>query len=286
MPNYSGDGLFWWATKKKCQKLNPYAIHFDDRKKSCKKKGYPIKLQYPDSNGSEYSFTVTDDKLEQMQEEGRTDSLQAMGVKVHGGGDPLYFEWASKIGARAKKTDVKNVGSTQLAQMYPYLEIDFWSNINDIATGTQSGRKHHATIKTIQEETDINLLKSVLKDAKTGLSNVSQHSSSTAKSVIESTFATVNEIAGDSIPGWKILSFTKERMDRAIRIVEASLRDIIEELEDRLDVLEVQSPFFPFLSIPLLPSGEIDLVKQQKQKDKVAITIFGGSSLLLIWALL
>ena len=60
MRNYSGDGLFWWATKKKCKNLDPYKLHFEDRKKSCTKKGYEIRLNT--DGGTEYHFVTSDEE--------------------------------------------------------------------------------------------------------------------------------------------------------------------------------------------------------------------------------
>jgi hypothetical protein len=296
MRNYSGDGLFWWATKKKCQKLDPYAIHFDDRKKSCKKKDYPIKLKY--SNGSEYSFTVTDEKLEKMQEDGTLQQLQTQGAYVHGGADPLYFDWHNKIANEIKNTGKRT--NSQYMKLYPYLELYTLEDINfktgqnslqyltqigsDFYSGDSLGRRHEATLRFIKKTSDTVLLENAKKRYENVLENMYQANSNPTQNVIEQAFNQGLELLGSN-PVTGILTFGYEKIKRLVRVMTNINEQELKAINKRL---LSKKTIFPFLSIPLLPtlpSGEIDVVKKQKQDD-VAIGILGGSSLLLLWALL
>ena len=279
MSSYSGDGLFWWATEKKCKKLDPYAIHFEDRKKSCKKKGYPIKTLVK-SSGSEFSYTVTDDKLEQMAKDGTLQYLQQQGTTVDGGGDPIYFDLKKKI-ADVKKT-LPNRTLYTYKQMYPYLNLDIWSEIGAKSGGRNWGKDHEATLKFYQEHPDVEFLKLIKEREENPRTGITPRQEMVAK-VAQEAINVPWEYFVDKIPIiGKILSYSKDQLDEIqdrIVIMQSEEKKVLDEtIKSKSTVrLPMTKPFL------VSPSSESKTISQRDlAKDDAAAATLGISSLIFI----
>lgn len=229
--NYSGDGLLWRATKKRCQKLDPYNRKFKARKKSCKKKGYPIKLKQPKSRGSEYSFTVTDEKREQMQSDGRLEQLQSQGVRVHGGADPLYFEWHNAVENYRKQLPKRTLSEYQ--DLFPYLDMNALNALGWFYSGQNFAQRHEAALLWISQTQDTTLLNKVKDFYNRSIKSLkaTDDSQKLAKALIDTVFDSVADQAGTI---GKLVLAGKTQLENSSKNVRVILDKELEQLNKRL----------------------------------------------------
>lgn len=278
--NYGGlkwTGTFWTVSKKRCAKLDPYSTWFENKKHNCKEKGYPITLEYPEQ-GSDYSFTVTDEKAQQMKEDGRIDQLQQMNVIVHDGADPLYFDWHNKIAKELKNTSKRT--NTQYMTLYPYLELPTLTDINfetgenaldylsqkgfEFYTGESIPRRHEATLRFINKNNDVELLKNAKERYENVLDNMRQANNNPTQAGIEIAFNKGMENLGNN-PVTGILNFGYEKIKRLVRVMtninEAELEEINKRLK-KLKPFEIKQGNF----LPNIPT-----VKDNQKASKYVI---------------
>ena len=259
--NLKWTGTFWTVSENNCQKLDPYSLWFENRKHNCNHKGYPIKLQHTDNTSSEYSFTVTDEKLEQMQQDGRADALLQMGVKVHGGADPLFFEWHNQIAKEIKNTSKRT--NQKYMELYPYLELttledinfatgenslDWLSNIaNDFYTGESLPRRHEATLRFINKTNDIELLENAKNRYENIIQNMQQANNNPTTDNIDKAFNYFLEQMGSN-PISAVLNFGYEKIKRLVRVMTNINEKELESINNRLKkIVPIQGDFVPYI---------------------------------------
>lgn len=282
MSSYSGDGLLWWATKNRCSNLKRPHRKLEDRIKSCEKKGFPIGYK---TSGSEYSFTVTDERLEEMAADGTLERLQSSGTQVHGGGDPIYFDLKKKI-ADVRKT-LPNRTLNRYKQMYPYLNLDIWSEIGAKSGGRNWGKDHEATLKFYQEHPDVEFLKLIKEREENPRTGITPRQEMVAR-VAQEAINVPWEYFVDKIPIiGKILSYSKDQLDEIqdrIVIMQSEEKKVLDErIKPKSTVrLPMTKPFL----VPPSSSGRTSESKTISQrdlaKDDAAAATLGISSLIFI----
>jgi len=285
MNQYSGDGAFWWATKNKCSNLKRPHRKLKARIKSCKKKGFPIGYK---TSGSEYSFTVTDERLEEMAEDGTLERLQTTGTQVHGGGDPIYFDWKNKVGQIRKQLPTRSL--QQYKQMYPYLGLDIWSQMSATAGAYNWGKDHEATLKFYREYPDVEYLKTIKYKLENPAGGLTFREEMIGR-IVEETINVGWEYAIGKIPVvGKILSYTKDQLDE---VEERAKMMAIEEkkvLDERIKSSIFIPPIMPLPSTTpsnntsTTPSNNTTTIRTKinKSKDDAAATTLGISGIILI----
>jgi len=283
-------GAYWYVTKKACTNLDPDGRYLENKKHNCNEKGYPIQYQ---TRGSERGFKVTDEKLQEMTEDGRLDTLQQIGVRVDGGADPLYFDWHNKIAKEIKNTS-KRTNSVYMT-LYPYLELPTLQDINfetgenaleflsqkgfEFYTGESIPRRHEATLRFINKTTDQILLENAKNRYETVLDDMYQANSNPTQYAIEKAFNKGLELAGGN-PIVGILEFGYDKIKRLVRVMTNINEQELNALNQRLHSIkkyEIEQGNF----IPSIPS-----VKDKNKGDKFVAPIIGTLTILNIFAIL
>ena len=284
--NLKWTGTFWTVSKKNCQKLNPYSLWFENKKHNCNHKGYPIKLQYTDNTSSEFSFTVTDEKLEQMQQDGRANALLQMGVKAHGGADPLYFDWHNQIAKELKNTSKRT--NQKYMELYPYLELPTLSDIDfdtgenaleyltnkasEFYTGESIPRRHEATLRFISKTSDVTLLENAKNRYISVLEDMEQANNNPTQNNIDKAFRKGIELLGNN-PITGTLNFAYDKIQRLVRVMTNINKKELVAIDKRIKKLKPNlkvSPLTPF--IPKLKSNTN--VKKYVMPTVTALSVF------------
>ena len=290
--NYSGDGLFWRATKKRCKKLDPYHRKLKDRKKSCKKKGYPIKLKYPDEN---ISFTVTDEKRDQMAQDGRLEQLQSQGVQVHGGADPLYFEWHNAVEKYRKQLPKRTLSEYQ--ELFPYLDMNALNALGWFYSGQNYAQRHEAALLWISKTQDTALLNKVkdFYNRSTKSLKATDDSQKLAKALIDTVFESVGDTAGTL---GKLVLAGKAQLDKASKNVRVILEKELEQLNKRLNPPKKSVSRFSINTMPknivvsssdVVAENVVNIASSEEEKRRklqIAVgSLVGISAIFLIYSL-
>ena len=275
-------GTFWVVSKGSCANLNPDSIYFENRKHNCKQKGHPI-VVVP---RTDQSFTVTDEKLEQMQQDGRADVLLQMGVKVHGGADPLYFDWHNKIAKELKNTSKRT--NQKYMELYPYLELPTLSDIDfdtgenaleyltnkasEFYTGESIPRRHEATLRFISKTSDVTLLENAKNRYISVLEDMEQANNNPTQNNIDKAFRNLMELAGNN-PITGTLNFAYDKIQRLVRVMTNINKKELVAIDKRIKKLKPNlkvSPLTPF--IPKLKSNTN--VKKYVMPTVTALSVF------------
>ena len=282
-------GAYWYVTRNSCANLNPDGRYMENKKHNCKAKNFPITYQV---RGSEQGFSVTDEKLQEMQDDGRLERLQKMGTRVDGGVDPLYFDWHNKISQIVKTLSTRS--NAQYKNKYPYLELYSLDDLGDSVdgmlnylaqitsqfyTGESLPKKHEATLKLISETSDLNLLKNARDRYTNVIDDMRKANDNPTTQAIDIVFNEGLELMGSN-PITNALSFGFARIKRLTRVMENLLVAELNEINERINTLQAPKSFLPVM-LPTTTKNE----EEKTLGDKLAIPVIGTLALLNIMAL-
>ena len=282
-------GTFWIVSRNSCANLNPDGRYMENKKHNCKAKNFPITYQV---RGSERGFSVTDEKLQEMQDDGRLERLQKMGTRVDGGVDPLYFEWHNKISQIGKT--LSNRSNAEYKNKYPYLELYSLDDLGDSVdgmlnylaqitsqfyTGESLPKKHEATLKFISETSNLNLLKNARDRYTNVIDDMRKANDNPTTQAIDIVFNEGLELLGSN-PITDALSFGFGRIKRLTRVMENLLVAELNEINERINTLQAPKSFLPVM-LPTTTKNE----EEKTLGDKLAIPVIGTLALLNIMAL-
>lgn len=275
--NLKWTGTFWVVGKNSCANLNPDSVWLQNRKHNCEHKGHPIKLVPRTDQG----FSVTDEKLEEMQKDGRLDTLQSIGIRVDGGVDPLYFDWHNKI-AQTLKNIPKRTNS-QYMSFYPYLELPTFDEIDletgdnlieyvsnkasEFYTGESIPQRHEATLNFINQSNDLELLKNAKNRYENVIEDMNQANDNPTQNSIEGAFNKGMELIGSN-PVTGILSFGYDRIKRLVRVMTSINQAELDRINKRIKELGGASPFDKLVSSKTVSKTVSQSIKNTVKDDK------------------
>ena len=244
-------GTFWVVSKGSCANLDPNSIYFENRKHNCRHKGHPIVVVPRTDQG----FTVTEEKLEEMEQDGRLDRLTQMGVRIDGDADPLYFDWHNQIAKELKNTSKRT--NQKYMELYPYLELPTLSDIDfdtgenaleyltnkasEFYTGESIPRRHEATLRFISKTSDVTLLENAKNRYISVLEDMTKANDNPTQAGIEKAFNRGMELLGNS-PITNVLNFGYEKIKRLVRVMTNINRKELQAIKDRLKDLSKSYP--------------------------------------------